>query len=383
MTLRLPDYWSGTCIRPPLLSTRPLTSLQARDRAAPCEPDGVRLKRLAGTRIETMTAVYVVIVNYRTGPLVVECLASLASELPALCGGRVIVVDNASGDDSVRHIDAAIATRRWSAWAEVIALPRNGGFAYGNNRAIERVRTLDPSFDAIVFLNPDATVRPGALAALVGHLESHADAGIVGASIEDEHGVPQCTAHAFPSPLRELGAAAQLGALSMLIASRSVATPPGDAPRTCDWVSGACFVVRRQLFDAIGPLDEGYFLYFEETDFCLRAKQGGWSCWFVPGARVMHHEGASTGIRTPGRRRPAYWYASRRRFFVKAYGIVGLMAADLLWAAGRLSLVTRRALRLGGRAGQQDEPGMLARDLISGDCAALLGGELFRIDRRT
>lgn len=323
-----------------------------------------------------MAAVFVVIVNYRTGPLAVECLASLAPELPALRGGRVVVVDNASGDDSVAQITRAIEAAGWRGWAEVIDLPRNGGFAYGNNRAIERVREHDPAFGSIVFLNPDATVRPGALAALVAHLEGHADAGIVGASIEDEHGKRQRSAHLFPSPLSELDEAASLGALSRVIGSRAMALAASSRPCVCDWVSGACFAVRRQLFDQIGLLDEGYFLYFEETEFCLRAKRAGWSCWFVPEARVVHREGASTGIRDPKSRRPAYWFASRRRFFAKAHGLSGLVAADLLWAVGRASLMLRRFLRLGGAGKSRPEPRRFAFDMLVGDAKAIMAGDV-------
>ena len=325
-----------------------------------------------------MPTAFVLIDNYRTGPLVVDCLASLVSELPALQGGRVIVVDNASGDDSVAQIGTAINDRGWGGWVELIALPRNGGFAYGNNRALERVRALDAVFGAVVCLNPDTIVRPGALSALLNHFEDRSDAGIVGASIEDKRGVRQRTGHAFPSPLSELDSAAQFGLLSRMIDSDPATAAPGDVPLTFDWVSGACFAVRRQVFDQIGPLDEGYFLYFEETDFCLRAQRVGWSCWLVPQARVVHFEGASTGITTPRQRRPAYWYASRRRFFLKAYGVAGLLAADLLWVVGRLSLVVRRALGLGGRAAQASEPQGLWLDLVGGDLRALLNGELFR-----
>ena len=327
-------------------------------------------------RSDSTAAAFVVIVNYRTGALVVECLASLAPELPALHGGRVVVVDNASGDDSVARIGAAIDASGWGEWAEVIALPRNGGFAYGNNRAIECVREHDPAFGTIVCLNPDTTVRPGALAALLGHLEAHADAGIVGASIENEHGMRQRTAHAFPSPLSELDGAAQLGVLSRLIRTRSIGELPSDAPYACDWISGACFAVRKQVFDEIGLLDEGYFLYFEETDFCLRAKRAGWSCWYVPNARVVHFEGSSTGIRHPKRRRPAYWFASRRRFFAKAHGVAGLVAADLLWALGRASFLLRRAIRLDGAKKYEPEPERFALDLLIGDAKAVMSSDL-------
>lgn len=323
-----------------------------------------------------MKSVFVVIVNYRTAALVVQCLASLLSEVASLRGGRVIVVDNASGDASVEHIKAAIDTAGWGAWAEVIALPRNGGFAYGNNRAIECVRQRSPEFGAIVCLNPDTTVRAGALAAMLSYLEGHPGAGIVGASIEDEHGVRQRTAHVFPSPLSELESGAQLGVLSRLLGPRSAAWPPSDVPHTCDWVSGACFAVRKEVFDTIGLLDEGYFLYFEETDFCLRSKQAGWACWYVSGARVVHAEGSSTGIRDPKRRRPAYWFASRRRFFAKAHGLVGLVVADMLWAVGRSSFLLRRAIGLGGAHSHVREPERFAMDLLIGDAKAILSGRL-------
>ena len=322
---------------------------------------------------------FVVIVNYRTGSLVVDCLASLVSELPALKGGRVIVVDNASGDDSVSTIAEAISDRGWGGWAELIELPRNGGFAYGNNRAVERVRAHDPSFGAVVCLNPDTIVRPGALAALLGHFEATPRAGIVGALIEDEHNVRQRAGHDFPSPLGELERAAQLGLLSRVLAPGEALESRADAPRRFDWVSGACFAVRREVIEQIGAFDEGYFLYFEETDFCLRAQRAGWSCWHVPQAEVVHLEGASTGINVPAQRRPAYWYASRRRFFLKAYGVGGLLAADLLWAIGRCSLLLRRGLGLGGRQGQAREPRKVFLDLIVGDLRALLKGEWFRV----
>jgi hypothetical protein len=96
---------------------------------------------------------------------------------------------------------------------------------------------------------------------------------------------------------------------------------------------------------------------------------------------VLHFEGAATGIRLARRRRPGYWYDSRRRFFVKAYGVAGLLAADAMWALGRVSLVTRRALGLGGRAGRDREPARFALDLLGGDLKAIANGELRRIRR--
>jgi N-acetylglucosaminyl-diphospho-decaprenol L-rhamnosyltransferase len=324
---------------------------------------------------DNVPAVFVAIVNYRTGPMLVACLASLASQVPLLRGGRVIVVDNASGDDSVAHISGAIDANAWGGWCEVIALPRNGGFAYGNNRAIERAQQLDPALAAMLFLNPDTVVRPGSLRALLSHLDSHSQAGIVGASIEDEQGARQRTAHPFPSPLTEFVDGSQLGIAGRLLGLGTMSEPAQDRSHACDWVSGACFAVRRQVFERIGLLDEGYFLYFEEVDFCRRARRAGWACWYVADARIVHHEGSSTGIRAVGRRRPAYWFASRRRYFTKAYGTTGLIAADLLWAIGRASYLVRRAIGLGG-ATKEQVPHRFGLDLLIGDAKAMLRGDL-------
>ena len=328
-----------------------------------------------------MNPIFVAIVNYRTGHLVVDCLASVAPMVADLRGGRVVVVDNDSGDDSAAVIGAAIERHNWGGWAELRVLPRNGGFAYGNNAAIARVRELDPAFGAVLLLNPDTVARPDAIRHLTQYLDANPSVGIVGASIENEAGQPESSAHPQPSPLRELEDAARFAPLSRWLSGSTTAWVPRSVPHECDWVSGACMAIRRAVLDAVGPMDEGFFLYFEEVEFCLRARRAGWHCWFVPEARVLHFEGASTGIRIARRRRPAYWYTSRRRFFVKAYGVAGLFAADLLWALGRLSLVTRRALGLGGRTGKDDEPIGLALDLLLGDLKALMSGELWRISR--
>jgi GT2 family glycosyltransferase len=328
-------------------------------------------------------AVFVVVVNYRTPALAIACLKALEPQRPALRGGRVLVVDNCSGDDSVPSIGAAISAAGWSEWIELLPMPRNGGFAYGNNAGVERVRALDPGFAAVVLLNPDTEVQPGCLEALVRFLESNSDVGIVGSAITGPGGATERSAHRWPSPLSELAGAAQLAPLSRLLRAYAVAPAARQRATRCDWVSGACFTIRREVLDAVGPLDEGYFLYFEEVDFCRRARLAGWLCAHVPDAGVVHHEGASTGIRTGARRRPAYWYASRRRFFVKCYGVLGLLLSDLLWAIGRTTLVLRRTFGFGGLAGRAHEPAAYALDLLGGDLKALLRGELRGVARIT
>ena len=142
-------------------------------------------------------------------------------------------------------------------------------------------------------------------------------------------------------------------------------------------MTGACLMVRSELLRQVGLLDEGYFLYFEEMDFCARARRAGWSIWHVPASRVVHLGGAATGINAGRKRRPRYWYDSRRRFFVRNYGIASLALADMLWSAGRLSLLLRRCLGLAAKP--NGDPRWHAFDLLCGDAKAVLTGEAFRL----
>ena len=139
-------------------------------------------------------------------------------------------------------------------------------------------------------------------------------------------------------------------------------------------------MIRKQVIADIGWLDEDFFLYFEEVDFCRRAQQAGWECWYVPDSRVIHLEGASTGIRALSKRRSRYWYDSRRRFFVKHYGVAGLLAADALRAIGRLSFMLRKGLHLCANR-QDSSPKWFMFDLLWGDLSALLSGRVLVIPR--
>jgi N-acetylglucosaminyl-diphospho-decaprenol L-rhamnosyltransferase len=320
----------------------------------------------------------VVTVNYRSPGLAIDCLRSLAEQVAANKGSRAIVVDNDSGDGSPALIAEAIRSEHWSSWASVVALPRNGGFSYGNNAAIEIAMESIPGLSCVVLINPDALAKPGAIGALVDFLDHHPSVGIVGAGIDNAEGLQEPSAHAFPSPLGELEGAARFSLLSSLLRPFVVTPPRQGDTRHCDWVSGSCMAIRREVLDKVGRFDEGFFLYFEEVDFCWRARSEGWSCWCLPWARIVHLEGASTGINRRGRRRSAYWFDSRRRFFVKHYGIAGLLAADALWVLGRCSLILRRGLGLGGGKGACDEPELFARDMIIGDIKALACGKVLR-----
>jgi GT2 family glycosyltransferase len=306
------------------------------------------------------TTLLVVIVNYRTASLVVDCLSSLAGEVDSYPGVRVVVADNASGDDSVERLRCVINDHDWTSWVAIRPLPRNGGFAWGNNQAIRPAMESDDPPDYVLLLNPDTVVRPGALSELIAFLEGHPEVGIAGSRLEDPDGTPQTSAFRFHSILGELENGLRLGLATGLLARRVVAPQPPDEPCPTDWVSGASMIVRREVFEKVGLLDDSYFMYYEETDFCLRARRADWPCWYVPGSRVVHLVGQSSGLHDrlrPRTRLPAYWFQSRRRYFLKNHGAVKTVVANLVWV---LAYSTWRFRRILQRKPDRDPEGMLA-----------------------
>lgn len=291
-----------------------------------------------------MGGLAVVIVNYRTAALAVDCLRALAGEVAALPSCRVTVVDNASGDGSAETLHAAVRAHGWD-WAAVLALPENRGFAAGNNAAL---RAEPPIPDYVLLLNPDTVVRPGAVGELVAFMDRHPAVGIAGSRLEDPDGTPQRSAFRFPTVAGELEGGLRLGAVTRWLGRSVVAPPVRDDAHPTDWVAGASAIVRRAVFERVGLLDERYFLYFEEVDFCRRARRAGWPCWYVPASRVVHLVGQSSGVTDAGRaarRVPAYWFRSRRRYFVAHHGRTYAFLADCAWAVGHALWRVRRRLQ--------------------------------------
>jgi len=278
-----------------------------------------------------MKTVGIIIVNYRTPELVIDCLKTLIPEIknsPFQC--RVIIADNFSGDHSAESLSRAIREEQCEEWVKLLELDTNRGFAAGNNRAIEYLYSQSVIPDYFWLLNPDTVVHPGSLDSLVDFLNSNHSAGIAGSRLENRDGSPQRSAFRFPTILGEVDNGMRLGIVSRLLSSHIVAPPVETRTHACGWVSGASMMVRKEVFDAIGFMDEGYFLYFEETDLCLRANRAGWQSWYVPSSRVIHLVGQSTGIKER-RRVPRYVLESRGRFFSKNHGRLYRFGADLAW----------------------------------------------------
>jgi len=283
-----------------------------------------------------MRTTRIIIVNYRTPGLVVDCLHSLLPEVRAEPDCRVIVVDNASPDDSVDRLRTTIKAAAWN-WVDLLPLERNGGFAFGNNAAIRPLLRSDHPPAYIHLLNPDTYIRPGAVSKLIDFMEEHPRVGIAGSRLEFPDGRPQCAAFRFHSIMSELESGIRFGPMTKLLRRWMVAPPPRDEVHRTDWICGASMMIRREVFDSIGLMDEKFFLYYEETDFCRRAHRAGWPCWFVPQSRVVHLEGQSTGatgVQVKRKRLPKYWFDSRRRYYRKHHGAGYEFMANTVHATG-------------------------------------------------
>lgn len=287
------------------------------------------------------SAVGAVVINYRTPDLVKRCLAALGPELE-IHDSRVAIVDNFSNDGSAEEIARWLMTGElWKSRMFLIRSRSNEGFSGGNNLGIS---ALDA--EHYLLLNSDALMRPGALGALLAASAREKDAGLIAPRLEDEDGTPQISCFRFHSPWSEFLAAAKAAPLDRLFRRAVVPIPVSDEAAPCDWASFACVLLKRAALDDAGPMDEGFFMYFEDADYCRALKRHGWRVVYEPKARVVHLRGGSSPVKAAikaKRRPPAYFYAARTRYFRKHYGPLGHVAANLFWIAGR-GVVRLRAL---------------------------------------
>lgn len=302
----------------------------------------------------------VVIVNYRVAHLTIDCLRSVAQEIGSVPGTHVAVCENGTGDDSAERIQRSIEGNSWGSWCTLTSISPNLGFTGGNNVILRpALQSADPP-QYFLLLNADTIVRPNAFKALVDFMDQHPRVGIAASRLEDPDGTPQRAAFRFPSPLSEFEGTLKLGLVSWLLNRWTVAPPVVAEACEADWVCGASMIVRREVFQDIGVLDEGYYCYFDDTDFCYNARKAGWSIWYVPASRVVHLVSQTTGLwikRPP--RRPSYSFEARRRYFLKNHGPLYAVLADAGLILG-LSLWRLRVL-----LGKADAaPPCLLRDSI-------------------
>ncbi|MFW5875173.1 MAG: glycosyltransferase family 2 protein [Myxococcota bacterium] len=304
-----------------------------------------------------------IVINYRTPDITMRAVEAGQAELARIGSNcRMVVVDNDSRDGSYERLRARVRKAGWQHRVQVVRAGHNGGFAYGNNFAIRPALAWQDPPDYFYLQNPDAFPEPGALRALIDELQNHPEAGIAGSGIRGMDGEAHRTAFRFPSVPGELEAYARIGPVSRLLQHHMVALPLTGRTIRADWVSGASMLVRRAVFEDVGLFDERFFLYFEETDFCLRARRAGWGTLHVPDSSVIHLGSASTGAYRGGCRMPSYWFDSRRYYFRKNHGrpYLWMSNAALLVGSGMFRL--RRAIE-GYRA--DDEPRRFVRDFVT------------------
>jgi N-acetylglucosaminyl-diphospho-decaprenol L-rhamnosyltransferase len=263
----------------------------------------------------------VVIANYRVTDLTIDCLRSIAGEIETVPDTHVAVCENGTGDDSAERILKAITDSGWNSWCSVTAVRPNLGFTGGNNIILSPALQSEDPPQYVLLLNADTIVRRGALKQLVDFMDQRPRVGIAGSRLEDLDGTPQRSAFRFHSPLSEFEESLKLGFVTKLLERWIVAPPVSDEACETDWLAGASMIIRREVFRDIGLLDEGYYTFFEDVDFCFNARKAGWPIWYVPASRIVHLVGRSTGITiSKPRRQPSYSFEARRRFFLKNYG---------------------------------------------------------------
>lgn len=274
----------------------------------------------------TPTTLSIVVVNYNQAGLLRECLTSVFRTLPPL-DGQVVVFDNGSEDGSRQMLEDSFPQ------VQVIASEQNLGFARANNLAIRACLG-----QYLVLLNNDTVVLDNAFQLLLEFMEQHPGVACAGPQLLNPDGSVQPSCMPFPSLWRSVW--------NFVLASSGKTAkyvpPPGEDHAYVDAVTGACLMLRRQALSEVGLLDEGYFMYAEETDWCYRARQAGWHTAHYPASKVIHLGGQTASTQ------PVRFYVERRysrvRFFLKHRGLTSARIAD--WMI-RLSILARWFLASG------------------------------------
>lgn len=237
--------------------------------------------------------VFTVILNTNRRDDTLACLESLAAG--TYPHHRILVLDNASTDGSAAAIAAAFPQ------VQILPLSQNLGYAGNNNVGI--VEAMAQGADWVLVLNEDTVLDPDCLAHLVQVGEQETATGIVG---------PMVYHFDEPAVIQSAGGALGPHWESHHIAQNEPDTGQFDRPRPVDWISGCAILVRTAVIDQIGPLDERFFYYWEETEWCLRARRAGWQIWHVPAAKLWHK-----GVQRDYRPGPnVTYYSTRNRFLM-------------------------------------------------------------------
>jgi len=250
----------------------------------------------------------IVIVSWNVRELLRACLQAVDAGRSGL-DLELIVVDGASADGSAEMV------RREFPWVTLLALDANVGFPRGNNLGIIQARGRH-----VLLLNPDTVVVGAALPTMVAYLDAHPGVGGLGAQLLNPDGSVQSSRRRFPTLGVALFESTWLQTLAPpgLLRRYYALDLPDDATADVDWVMGACLMVPRRVIDAVGMLDEGYFMYSEELDWCRRIKDAGYRVVYFPQAQVIHHVGKSSEQAVTARH--INFQRAKLRYFRKFHG---------------------------------------------------------------
>jgi N-acetylglucosaminyl-diphospho-decaprenol L-rhamnosyltransferase len=273
-----------------------------------------------------------VVVNFNTGAHLVDCVRSIRAEGV----DTIVVVDNGSEDNSLDALAAADPSTR------TLRMERNLGYGSAANRGVAATTSA-----YVLVMNADTVVEPGMVKALVAALEADPHLGVIGPRLDNSDGTLYPSVRQFPNMGDSIGHAFLVDVAPNNRFTRRYRMLDWDhrEARRVDWVSGACFLVRREAFDAVGGFDEAYFMYLEDVDLCWRLGRAGWGAGYEPAAGVMHVQGVSTA-RAPYRMVVAH-HRSMLRFWWRSTppphrALAPLVVVGLIVRAA--AEVTRRAL---------------------------------------
>lgn len=235
-----------------------------------------------------MDKLSIIIVNWNTGELLARCLSSIA-KLPEVSEIlKVVIVDNASSDSSVKAAKKAVDG---NPLFEFVELDENVGFAAGNAKGMEKLGN-----EHVLLLNPDTVVQPGAIKAFLEALELHPQAGVVGCRLLNPDKATQPSVRAFPTlPIFLIWFLKLRWLVSETSLWRSYIKADFDYLnlQRVDQVMGAAFLIRDTVRAKLGGLDESYWIWFEEVDYCKQVKRAGWDVVYTPAGEIVHYGGAS------------------------------------------------------------------------------------------
>lgn len=278
----------------------------------------------------------VIVINFRTPDYTIDCLASLVPERDTVPGLHVFLVENASGDDSLPRLAEAVAQRGWGDWVTLLPQSRNLGFAGGNNAAIAQVLALPDPPEFLLLLNSDTLVHPGCLNASLARMAKDPDIGILSCMLRNRDGSVQNVCRRFPTPLRETVRAIGLpyvfrGAFEWAELEDSGWDRETTA-RDVEWVGGAFMLLRTETVRRLGAMDDSFFFYGEDMEFCHRMRTHGLRVFFDPAGSITHFGGGSSDSkRLPDRRKEILVWKARFHVQRVCYGRLAAAWLRLLY----------------------------------------------------